>query len=162
MFPLFCPIPVSYSYTAGRPKSTLFHPVFERMLVFLRGCSYIYIYIYIYHHHVVPLARMSLTLSRRFSLSFIASDRSSGLHPVSSHSCCIYVLAGRPAFSWPYVGLHRSASLMSWSPSVSCVSGSSRIVFVMGDKWPYSWCFKEVLPPGLIQYCSQHSRVIAV
>ena len=53
---------------------------------------YIYIYIYIYHHnhhHVAPPARISLTLSRHFSLSFIASGRSSGLHPVSSHSCCM-------------------------------------------------------------------------
>ena len=35
-----------------------------------------------HHHHVVPLARISLTLSRHFSLSFIASRRSSGLHPL--------------------------------------------------------------------------------
>ena len=42
-----------------------------------------------HHHHVVPPARISLTLSRHFSLSFIASGRSSGLHPVSSHSCCM-------------------------------------------------------------------------
>ena len=41
------------------------------------------------HHHVVPPARISLTLSRHFSLSFIASGRSSGLHPVSLHSCCM-------------------------------------------------------------------------
>ena len=40
-----------------------------------------------HHHHVVPLARISLTLSRHFSLSFIASGRSSGLHSVFSHSC---------------------------------------------------------------------------
>ena len=66
-----------------------------------------------HHHHVVPLARISLTLSRHFSLSFIASVRSSGLHPVSSHSCCMYVRAGRPAFAWPYAGVHRSTSLMS-------------------------------------------------
>ena len=66
-----------------------------------------YIYIYIYHH-VVLLARIFLTLSRHFSLSSIASGRSSGLHPVSSHSCCKYVLAGRPAFARPYVGVHRS------------------------------------------------------
>ena len=44
---------------------------------------------YHHHHHVVPPARISLTLSRHFSLSFIASGRSSGLHPVSSHSCCM-------------------------------------------------------------------------
>ena len=57
-----------------------------------------------FHHHVVPLARISLILSRHFSLSFIASGRSSGLHPVSSHSCWMYVHAGRPAFvpfTWP-------------------------------------------------------------
>ena len=40
---------------------------------------------------------------RHFSLSFIASGRSSGLHPVSSHSFCMYVRAGRPAFARPYV-----------------------------------------------------------
>ena len=56
---------------------------------------YIYIYIYHHHHHVMLLAQISLTLSRHFSLSFIASDRSSGLHPISSHSCWMYVRAGR-------------------------------------------------------------------
>ena len=78
-------------------------------------CIYIYVfYIYIciyYHHHVVRLARISLTLSLHVSLSFIASGRSSGLHPVSSHSCCMYVRAGRPAFDWPHVVVHRSTSL---------------------------------------------------
>ena len=74
-----------------------------------------YIYIYHHHHHGMPLARISQTLSRHFSLSFITSGRSSGLHPVSSHSCWMYVRAGRPAFAWPYVGVHRSSSLMSSS-----------------------------------------------
>ena len=68
-----------------------------------------------HRHHVVPPARISLTLSRHFSLSFIAFGRSSGLHPVSSHSCCMYVRVGRPAFAWPYAGVHRSTSLMSSS-----------------------------------------------
>ena len=36
-----------------------------------------------HHHHVVPLAQISLTLSCHFSVSFIASGRSSGLHPIS-------------------------------------------------------------------------------
>ena len=67
------------------------------------------------HHHVMPQTRISLTLSRHFSLSFIASGRSSGLHPVSSHSCWMYARAGRPAFAQPYVGVHRSTSLMSSS-----------------------------------------------
>ena len=67
------------------------------------------------HHHVVPLARIFLTLTLHLSLSFIASGRSSGLHPVSSRSCCMYVRAGRPPFSRPYVGVHRSTSLISSS-----------------------------------------------
>ena len=46
-------------------------------------CNIYVWYIYHHHHHVVPLARISLTLSRHFSLSFIASGRSSGLHSVS-------------------------------------------------------------------------------
>ena len=79
---------------------------------------HIYIYIYIYHHHVVPLARISLTLSRHFSLSFIASGRSSGLHPVSSHSCCMYVRAGRPVFARPY-GEYITYELGPASPAVS-------------------------------------------
>ena len=57
-----------------------------------------------HHDHVVLLARISLTLSRHFFLSFIASGRSSGLHPVSSHSCWMYVRAGRLAFARPFMG----------------------------------------------------------
>ena len=94
-----------------------------------------------HHHHVVPLARISLTLSRHFSLSFIASGRSSGLHPVSSHSCCMYVLAGRPAFARPHVGVHRSTSLMSSSLCPACLVCLTWIVFMMGGRWLYSLCF---------------------
>ena len=98
-----------------------------------------------YHHHrVVPLARISLTLSRHTYLSFIASGRSSGLHPVSSHSCWMYVRAGLPAFAWPYMGVHRSTSLMSSSLLLqqcpACLVRLTWIVFVMGGRWPYSWC----------------------
>ena len=100
-----------------------------------------------HHHHVVALARISLTLSlsRHFSLSFIASGRSSGLHPVSSHSCCMYVLAGRPALARPYVGVRGNTSCMSSSLLLhQCPARLvrlTRIVFVMGGRWPYSWCF---------------------
>ena len=76
----------------------------------MRACMYLCLFIY---NHVVPLAHISLTHSRHFSLSFIGSGRSSGLHPVSSHSCWMYVRAGRSAFARPYVGVHRSTSLMS-------------------------------------------------
>ena len=98
----------------------------KKIIKNLMGCltlisNNIYIYIYIYvciyhhHHHVVRPAWISLTLSLHVSLSFIASGRSSGLHPVSSHSCCMYVRAGRLAFDWPYAGVHRSTSLTSSS-----------------------------------------------
>ena len=69
----------------------------------------------------MPLAWISLTLSRHFSLSFITSSRSSGLHPVSSQSCCMYVQVCRPAFARPYAGVHRSTSLMSSSQFYSRV-----------------------------------------
>ena len=95
----------------------------------------------------MPPVRISLTLSRLFSLSFIASDRSSGLHLVSSHSCCMYVRAGCPAFARPYVGVHRSTPLMSSSlllqQCLACLVRLTWIVFVLGDKWPYSWCLRE-------------------
>ena len=98
-----------------------------------------------HHHYVVPPARISLTLSCHISLSFIASGRFSGLHPVSSHSCCMYVLAGHPALAQPYVGVHRSTSLMSSSLLLqqcpACLVRLTWIAFVMGGRWPYSWCF---------------------
>ena len=131
---------------------------------------YIYLYIYIYmcvcvcvytfmylhtqiiydiiyhhhHHHVALVALISLTLSRHSSLSFIALGRSSGQHPVSSHSCWMYVRAGRPAFVRPCVGVHKSTSLMSSSLLLqqcpACLVRLTWIVFVIGGRWPYSWC----------------------
>ena len=93
------------------------------------------------------LAWLSLTLSRHFSLSFIASGKSSGLHTVSSHSCCMYGRAGRPDFAWPYAGVHRSTSLMSSSLLLqqcpACPFRLTWIMFVMGGRWPYSWCLVE-------------------
>ena len=107
--------------------------------------------IFIYHHHhhhhnhyVVPLSRISLTLSCHFFPSFISSGRSSGLHPVSSQSCCMYVRAGRPAFPRLYVGDRRSTSLISSSLLLqrcpACLVRLTWIVFVMRGRWLYSWC----------------------
>ena len=88
------------------------------------------------------VARIFQTLSRHFSLSFIASGRSSGQHPVSSHSCWMYVRAGRPAFARPCVGVHQSTSLMSSSLLLqqcpACLVCLTWIVFVIGGRWPYS------------------------
>ena len=92
--------------------------------------------IYHHHHHIVLAARISLTLSRHSSLSFIALGRSSGQQPVSSHSCWMYVRAGRPAFARPCVGIHKSTSLMSSSLLLqqcpACLVRLTWIVFVIG------------------------------
>ena len=54
----------------------------------------------------------------------------------------IAVLAGRPALVRPYVGDHRSTSLMSSSLLLhqcpACLVRLTWIVFVMGGGWPYS------------------------
>ena len=97
-----------------------------------------------HHHHIALVARISQTLSRHTSLSFITLGRSSGQHPVSSHSCWMYVRAGRPAFARPCVGIHKSTSLMSSSVLLqqcpACLARLTWIVFVIGGRWPYSWC----------------------
>ena len=108
-----------------------------------------------HHHHIALLARISLTLSRHYSVSFITLGRSSGQHPVSSHSCWMYVLAGRPAFARPCVGVHKSTSLMSSSLLLqhcpACLVRLTWIVFVIGGRWPYSWC--------LVGCCRQDLRL---
>ena len=96
-----------------------------------------------HHHHVALVAQISLTLSRHSALSFIALGRSSGQHPVSSHSCWMYVRAGRPAFARPCVGVHKSTSLMSsfllLQQCPACLVRLTWIVFVIGGRWLYSW-----------------------
>ena len=98
-----------------------------------------------HHHLVVPSAQISLTFSRHPSLSFIASGKSSGLHPVSSQSYCMLVRASRPAFARPCEGFYRSTSLMSSSRLLqqypACLVRLIWIVFVMGGRWPFSCCF---------------------
>ena len=123
---------------------------FRQLITILFCCTYSNSFSYCYlthhhhHHHVVPQARISLTLFLHFSLSFIASGRSSGLHSVTSHTCWMYVRAGHPAFTRPYVGVHRSTSLMSSSLLLqqwpAWLVRLAWIVFVMGGRWPYSWC----------------------
>ena len=56
----------------------------------------------------------------------------------------MYVRADRSAFARPYVGVHRSISLMSSSLLLqqcpACLIRLAWIVSVMGGRWPYSWC----------------------
>ena len=85
------------------------------------------------------------SLSRHTSLTSIAFGRSSGLHSLSTQSCCMQVRAERPAFARPYEGVYRSTSLVSSSLLLqqcpACLVRLILIVFVMGGRWPYSWCF---------------------
>ena len=115
----------------------------QRILCFRESISATYLY---HHHHdVVQPTRLSLTLSRH------PPNRSSPLagllwqHPVSSHSCCMYVRAGRPTFTQPYMGVHRSTSLMSssllYQQCPACLVRLTWIVFMMEGRWPYSWGF---------------------
>ena len=71
-------------------------------------------------------------------LSSIASGRSSGLHPVSTQSCCMLVRAGRPAFARLCEGVHMSLSLMSSSLLLqqcpACLVRLILIVFVTGGR----------------------------
>ena len=56
-----------------------------------------------------------------------------GLHPISSHSCCMYVRAGRPTFAWPYAGVHRSTSLISSSLLLQqCPACLVRLTWILG------------------------------
>ena len=62
--------------------------------------------------------------------------------------------------------VHWSISLMSSSLLLeqchACLVRLTWIEFVLGVRWPYSCCFCRLLPPGLVQYCSQHSCIITV
>ena len=113
-----------------------FHILFSRIYNDYINIYWKCMYFHHHHHHIALVARISLTLSRHSSLSFIALGRSSGQHPVSSHSCWMYVRAGRPAFAWPCVGVHKSTSLMSSSLLLqqcpACLVHLTWIVFVMG------------------------------
>ena len=56
----------------------------------------------------------------------------------------MYVRASRPAFDWPYAGVHRSTSLtisaLLLKQCPACLVRLAWIVLVIGGRWPYSWC----------------------
>ena len=68
---------VEGQYTTTIPKQRLLVKIikFLHRLLFINTCAHTHIHTY-HHHHVVPLARIFLTLTRQFSPSFIASGRS--------------------------------------------------------------------------------------
>ena len=98
-----------------------------------------------HHHHIVLAARISLTLSRHSSLSFIALGRvfqDNNLYPHIAAECTFVLVV--LLLRGPCVGIHKSTSLMSSSLLLqqcpACLVRLTWIVFVIGGRWPYSWC----------------------
>ena len=92
-----------------------------------------------HHHHVVPPARISLTLSRHFSLAGLQ-----GYIPYPHIAAvCMFGLVDLLLLGHMR-GVNWSTSLMSSSLLLqqcpSCLVRLTCIVFVMGGRWPYSWC----------------------
>ena len=92
-----------------------------------------------HHHHIVPPARISLTLSRHFSLTFIAPGRSSGLYPVSSQICfyvclswpscfCLAICGERPPQHFSVVAIEKGAF---GSPSTTVANNNNNGVMVI-------------------------------
>ena len=74
-----------------------------------------------HHHHVVPLARISLTLSRHFSLSFIASAGLQGYIPyphIAAESMFELVVLLLLAHMWGPIGVHHLWARPCFSSSV--------------------------------------------
>ena len=107
-----------------------------------------------HHHHVVLVAQIFLTLSRHFSLSFIASGRSSGLHPVSSYSCWMYHSCWSSCFCSAMCGgpiEYITYEFFPTSPAMSCMSGSSNLSsFRDRRQVAIQLVYCGVLPPGLV------------
>ena len=92
-----------------------------------------------HHHHVVPLAQISLTLSRHPSLSFTLLAGLQGYIPYPHIAAeCMFEVAvlTLPFHMWESTGVHHLWARPYFSSSV-CLTW---IVFVMGGRWPYSWC----------------------
>ena len=106
----------------------------------------VYIYIYIYHHHhVVPLTWISLTLSLATSpyhSSPLACLQGYTPYPHTA-AVCMFELVVLPLLGHK-AGVYRSTSLMSsflfLQRCPECLVRLTWIVFVMGGRWPYSWC----------------------
>ena len=79
------------------------------------------------------------------SVSTDIPDPLSPLLPIVYHLWQVFrATFHRPAFAWPYSGVHRSTSLMSLSlllrQCLACLFRLTWIVFMMGGRWQYSCC----------------------
>ena len=127
-----------------------------KVFLFLKICNNHH-----HHHHVA--------LSPRISLATLLSRP---LLPAGLQDYILYRCRAVVCSSWSSClacsceGVHRSMSLMS-SPLLlqQCPAFLVRlilIVFVMGGKIVVQLLLCGLLLPGLVQYCLQHSIVVAV
>ncbi len=117
-------------------ENSEFKPVKLRLKKLTEGLvNMISVYEYHHHHHVVPPARISLTLSRNFSLSFIAS----GYIPYPPIAAvCMFELVVLLLLGYGRTSFMSSFLLLQQCPAY--LVRLTWIVFVMGGRWPYSWC----------------------
>ena len=108
----------------------MWNKVFCLILIIIMSCR----------QHGYPWTPLAISLYRSLLLAGSQGD----IPYPHRAAVCMYVRAGRPAFARPYVGVHRSTSLMSSSLLLqqcpACLVRLTWIVFVMGGRWPYSWC----------------------
>ena len=110
----------------------------------LQSHKYVHFQTNHHHHHVVPLARISLTLSRHSPYHSSPLVGLQGYIPylhIAAECMFELVVLLLPGHMW---GVHRSTSLMSLSLLLqqcpACLVRLTWIVFMMGGRWPYSWC----------------------
>ena len=109
-------------------------------------CMCICVCVCLIYHHLIALVA-------RYPWPSLATPPSSGQHPESSHSCWMYVRAGRPAFSRPCVGVHKSTSLMHSSLLLQqCPACLVRLTWIVFDRGLVAVQLVScgVLPPGLV------------
>ena len=100
-----------------------------------------------HHHHVVLVARISLNLLSPLFPIVHRLDRSSGQHPYLTELLNV-CSCWSSCFCMAMCGVHKSTSLMSSSLLLqqcpACLVRLTWIVFVIGGRWPYSWCLVGV------------------
>ena len=109
------------------------------MYVYEYICIYIYMYVYVHicmyiyvcHHHVAPSARISLTLSRATRLC----------RPLLPGDLQGYIPYRHRAVGSSWLSLMSSSLLLQLCPA--CLFCLTWIVFEIGGRWPYSYCFVE-------------------
>ena len=116
-----------------------------------------------HRHHVVPSARISLTLLSPplpivhcFHRVFRATSR--------IYTKLLFEMVVLPLLV--HVKVQRSTLFMSSTLLLrqypACLVRIILIVFVIGGLWPYICCFVGCCPPGILNYCSLHSCVVTV